>query len=559
MNMKQIDENFSVSGQLTIEDLKTLEQQGVKTLICNRPDNEEAAQQSFDGIDKAASQLGMEVIFLPVIFDTMRDADVNAFEQAWDSSSKPVHAYCRSGTRSLILWALMQIKQGRETAEILQIAAQHGYDFSNFRSRFAAELAQYDNKDKSNASAHYEILIVGAGSAGIATASSLLKRNSALQIALIDPARDHYYQPGFTMVGGGIFNSESTRRDMESLIPSSATWIQEAVSGFVPEENLVLLNNGKHLAYDRLIVCPGIKLDWEAIPGLSETLGKNGVTSNYRPDLAAYTWELVQQLKSGKALFTQPPMPIKCAGAPQKALYLSADHWQQQNRLKDIDTHFYIAGGALFGVKDYVPALQAYIDRYGAQTHYNHNLTRIDGDTRTAWFTVTDAEGNQREISSQFDMIHVCPPQCAPDFIRASPISDDSGWVDVDQHSLRHKRYNNVWALGDVIGTSNAKTAAAVRKQAPVIAANIIAEMKGEQPDFSYAGYGACPLTVERGKVVLAEFGYGGQLQPTLPKWLINGLQPSTQAWRLKKDLLPAIYWHCMLKGREWLVTPKRQ
>lgn len=559
MNIKKINDTFSVSEQVTAADLSTLRQQGVRTLICNRPDNESEEQQAFHELEREASRLDMEMIFLPVVHDTLHSGDVVDFERAWNSSSKPIHAYCRSGTRSLTLWSLMKIRQGKPVDEILETARQHGFDFSKFRYRFASELAEYNNKSRDNASSHYQVVIVGAGAAGIGTASSLLKRDSSLKIALIDPARDHYYQPGFTMVGGGIFKPEVTRRDMDSLIPGASTWIQEAVTGFVPEENLVLLDNGAHVAYDRLVVCPGLKLDWDAIPGLRETLGRNGVTSNYHPDMASYTWELVQQLKSGKALFTQPPMPIKCAGAPQKALYLSADYWLKQNRLGDIDVHFYNAGAVLFGVKDYVPALQSYIDRYDADIHYNHNLTRIDGNSRTAWFTFTDPDGNQQEVSSDFDMIHVCPPQTAPDFIRASRISDDSGWVDVDQHTLRHKRYNNVWALGDVAGTPNAKTAAAVRKQAPVVAANMIDDMKGGQSDFSYQGYGSCPLTVERGRIVLAEFGYGGQLQPTFPSWLLNGLKPTRQAWILKKDLLPPIYWHGLLKGREWLAKPQRR
>lgn len=559
MDIKKINEEFSVSEQITARDLNTLQQQGVSTLICNRPDNEAQEQQAFHELEREASRLDIEMIFLPVVHDTLHSGDVDDFERAWNSSSKPIHAYCRSGTRSLTLWSLMKIKQGKPVDEIMAIAREHGFDFSKFRYRFASELAEYSNKSRDNASSHYQVVIVGAGAAGIATASSLLKRDGSLKIALIDPARDHFYQPGFTLVGGGVFKREVTRRDMHSLIPASATWIEEAVNGFVPEDNLVILDNGAHVSYDRLVVCPGLKLDWDAIPGLRETLGKNGVTSNYHPDVAPYTWELVQQLKSGKALFTQPGMPIKCAGAPQKAMYLSSDYWLDQGRLGNIDVHFYNAGGVIFGVKAYVPALESYLERYRVQTHYSHNLSRIDGDSRTAWFTVTDADGNQQETSSEFDMIHVCPPQTAPDFIRASRISDDSGWVDVDQHTLRHKRYPNVWALGDVSGIPNAKTAAAVRKQVPVVAANMIADMQNGQADFSYEGYGSCPLTVERGKIVLAEFGYGGELQPTFPKWLNNGEKPTRLAWILKKDLLPPIYWHLMLKGREWLVKPHRK
>jgi sulfide:quinone oxidoreductase len=402
----------------------------------------------------------------------------------------------------------------------------------------------------------YDVLIVGAGAAGISAASSLLSRHRGLRMALVDPADTHYYQPGFTMIGGGIFNSDQVKRPMKSLIPKSVTWIRAAVSGFAPDDNVVVLDDGARIAYTRLIVCPGIKLDWDAIEGLSSTLGSNGVTSNYRADLAPYTWKLVQQMTSGKAVFTQPPMPIKCAGAPQKALYLSADHWYRKGLIDNVNVEFYNAGAVLFGVKEYVPALQSYMDKYKTQIHYSHNLVKVDGPGRLAWFETADADGNVSTVETGFDMLHVCPPQTAPDFIRSSPLADAAGWIDVDPGTLQHSRYKNVWALGDVANTTNAKTAAAVRKQAPVVAANIVADIKGEPQLCTYDGYGSCPLTVERGKIVLAEFAYGGKLKPTLPVWMLDGTKPTALAWHMKKSLLPALYWHGMLKGHELLVKP---
>lgn len=402
----------------------------------------------------------------------------------------------------------------------------------------------------------YDVLIVGAGAAGISVASSLLSREHGLRMALIDPAETHYYQPGFTMIGGGIFNSDEVKRPMQSLIPKGVTWIRAAVAEFRPDDNAVMLEDGTRIAYQRLIVCPGLKLNWDGIEGLSETLGRNGVTSNYRADLAPYTWELVKQLKHGKAVFTQPPMPIKCAGAPQKALYLSGDHWFSNGMIDDVNIEFYNAGAVLFGVKEYVPALQSYIDRYKAKVHYSHKLVKVDGERKLAWFETTTADGDVGTVETSFDMLHVCPPQTAPDFIRSSPLADAAGWVDVDPGTLQHTRYPNIWGLGDATNTPNAKTAAAVRKQAPIVAANITADINGQPQQCKYDGYGSCPLTVERGKIVLAEFAYGGKLSPTLPVWMLNGTKPTALAWHMKKSMLPPLYWHGMLKGHELLVKP---
>lgn len=399
----------------------------------------------------------------------------------------------------------------------------------------------------------FDVVIIGGGSAGIAVAASLLNRRSELNIAIVEPSEKHYYQPGFTMVGGGIFDDSEVICATSQLIPEDVQWIKTAASTFEPDANAVILDDGTRLTYEQLIVAPGLKLDWAAVDGLPETLGKNGVTSNYHPELASYTWELVQNLNSGRAIFTQPPMPIKCAGAPQKALYLSCDHWLRTGVLDNIEADFNTQGGVLFGVADYVPALMQYIEKYDINLNLTHNLVAIDGPAKKAWFDHQNENGETQRKEVDFDMIHICPPQTAPDFIRSSPLANAAGWVDVAPDTLRHTKYGNIFSLGDACSAPNAKTMAAARQQAPVVADNLVAVRDGTELKAIYDGYGACPLTVERGKIVLAEFGYGGKLLPTLPTWLINGTKPSRLAWILKERFMPSIYYRLMLRGREWL------
>ena len=402
----------------------------------------------------------------------------------------------------------------------------------------------------------HDVVIVGAGSAGIATAASLLRRRPGLDVALIDPSETHYYQPGWTLVGGGVFRAADTARPMQRVIPRGASWIAAAVAAIEPARNRMVLADGTAVSCRVMILAPGLTLDWEAIPGLTQTLGRNGVTSNYRYDLAPYTWSLVQGLQSGTALFTQPPMPIKCAGAPQKAMYLSCDHWRRQDRLKAISVGFHNAGAVLFGVPAYVPALMEQVARYGIDLAQQSRLIAVDGPAHTATFEEKGPDG-PRQITRHFDMLHVCPPQRAPAVVRDSPLAGPDGWVAVDPATLRATGFEAVFALGDAAGTSNAKTAAAARRQAPVVAKNALATLDGKPLAAGYDGYGSCPLTVERGRIVLAEFGYGGVLMPTFPRWMIDGTRPSRLAWLLKERGLPPIYWHAMLKGREWLAAPK--
>ena len=553
MKLNKITEKTTVSAQISAADIDAINEAGIRAIICNRPDGEGADQPSFEEIASAAQMAGIETRYVPVQSGMVSDTDVDAFSNALKDLPRPVLAYCRTGMRSATLWSLNEAKK-RPISEILAATKSAGFDMNGVARR----IANGGKTPADTGDAHYDVVIVGAGAGGISVAASLKARKSCLSVAVIDPSDVHYYQPGWTMVGGGIFEPKQTSKTMGSLIPRGVKWIKAAVAAFEPQKNAVIIEGCRVIKYDRLVVCPGLKLDWAAIEGLEDTLGRNGVTSNYRYDLAPYTWQLVQGLRQGRALFTQPPMPIKCAGAPQKAMYLSGDAWFRNNALKNIDIQFMNAGGALFGVKDYVPALMKYIEKYDATLNYFHNLVSVDGSAKTATFEVRKPDTDVQTITVDFDMMHVCPPQSAPDFIRVSPLADAAGWVDVDQATLRHKSYDNIWSLGDVMNAPNAKTAAAARKQAPTVADNIVADIRGSSPVSAYDGYGSCPLTVERGKIVLAEFGYGGVLKPSFPSFLLNGTKPTRAAWFLKEKMLPPIYWQAMLKGKEWMATPEK-
>ncbi|WP_456269191.1 NAD(P)/FAD-dependent oxidoreductase [Kushneria sp. AK178] len=403
--------------------------------------------------------------------------------------------------------------------------------------------------------ARHDVIVIGGGAAGIAIAQGLRRREPRLGVAIIDPAEHHDYQPGWTLVGGGVFDAERTRKTMEAVLPDGVVRYAQAADAIDPDRGEVQLCDGRMLHYRALVVAPGLELHWDGIDGLSESLGAHGVTSNYRFDLAPYTWSLVQGLRQGRALFTQPAMPIKCAGAPQKAMYLACDHWQRRGVLDDINVQFHNAGGALFGVPAYLPALMDHVERYGIGLEFHQQLVAVDGPGGQAHFLIHGADGRQREHVEPFDMLHVVPPQRAPALIRDSRLANDAGWLDLHPHTLQHRDHPAVFGAGDVSATPNAKTAAAVRVQAPIVADNVVAYLQGEALSARYQGYGACPLTVARGRVVLAEFGYGGELMPTLPTWLNDGQRATALAWRLKAHLMPVIYWQMMLKGREWLVS----
>jgi len=394
----------------------------------------------------------------------------------------------------------------------------------------------------------HTVVIVGGGAGGTAVAARLRRARPQLDIAVIDAATDHYYQPAWTLVGGGQYTAAATRRALRDCLPQGVAHIPARVQELAPDQRQVVLEDGTRVGYQFLVLAAGIQLDWDAIEGLSETLGKNGVTSNYRYDLAPYTWECVRRFGGGTALFTQPGTPLKCPGAPQKALYLAADHFRRRGISADLQ--FCTAGGAVFGVPFYAQALDRVMASYDAQVRLGHNLVAVNGAARLATFE-TVVDGKKQRTDIHFDMLHVVPPQSAPAFIRASALADANGWLEVDKHSLRHVRYADVFGLGDCTSTPNSKTAAAIKSQAPVLTENLLRAIDGQRDSAHYDGYAACPLTTSIGKVMLAEFSYGGVVAPS---FAADPRVPRRFYWWLKKSFMPFLYWHIILKGRNWPV-----
>ncbi len=399
-------------------------------------------------------------------------------------------------------------------------------------------------------SSHHTLLIVGGGAAGVAVANTYRRQDKEIDIAIIEPAEKHYYQPGFTVIGGGAYTMKETTKNEVDLIHPSVTWIKDYADSFQPEANTVTLRSGEVVSYDYLVVCPGLQLDWQKIQGLTDTIGKNNVCSNYSAETVEYTWQSIQEMiakGSGIALFTQPPMPIKCAGAPQKIMYLAADRFRKKGILDKFSVEFCNAGPVIFGIPFFAKALTKVAAGYGIKSNFSHNLVAIDGATKTATFEVTDSEGNKTRVDKAFDMIHVTPPQSAPDFIKNSPLANATGWVDVHDRTLQHTKYPNVFGLGDAASTGNAKTAAAVRKQVPVLIDNLTNVMKQTALREGYDGYGSCPLTTSLSGVILAEFSYGGKVTPSFP--FVDPRKSRWIWWLGKTSIFPWMYWHLMLKG----------
>ena len=391
---------------------------------------------------------------------------------------------------------------------------------------------------------HHRVVIVGGGTGGITVAARLRRKMKGIDVAIIEPSDQHYYQPLWTLVGGGVFPKETTQRNEEAIIPTGVKWIQDAVMEFHPEENYVLTEQHKKVSYDYLVVAPGIQLNWGQVKGLTETIGQNGVCSNYAYEYVQTTWENIKNFKGGNALFTQPNTPIKCGGAPQKIMYLAEDYFRKVGVRDKSNVSFVSGMGGIFSVKKYADSLNTIVDKRGIQATYKHNLIEIRADAKESVFENLDTG---EHVVRPYDMIHVTPPMGAPDFITHSRLANAGGWVDVDKHTLQHTRYPNIFSLGDASSLPTSKTGAAIRKQSPVLVDNMLTVMRDQTPHARYDGYSSCPLVTGYGRLILAEFDYDLQPQETFP---FDQSKERYSMYLLKAYGLPQLYWNGMLKGR---------
>lgn len=461
-------------------------------------------------------------------------------------------------------------KRGLSRRDALKIAGITTASFmlNPSESKAATQLEAADVKAK--------IVIVGGGAAGCSMASLLAKKISNPNLTIIEPNEQSVlYQPGQSLIGGGVWKKEDILDDSADYFPSEAKWLKESVVEFDPDNKKVITDKTGVIPYDVLVVTTGLQLNYDAIEGLSkDMIGTNGIASIYFPDGAVKTWELMQDFiakaKNGKkvsGVFTHPNTPIKCGGAPKKIMYLTHARLVEAGARANTELTFYPNGGKMFGVPEYHEAIVKQFQARDMKWKYKHNLIAVDAKNKVATFEhhyLVKGEWDEdieeydmipqvEKVEVPFDFLHVTPPMSAPDVVKKSPLAwqrgtaAKGGWIEVEKETLQHTRYPDVFALGDVAGIPMGKTGGSVRKQYAVAAQNILDHLAGKAPSEKYGGYTVCPLITGLGTVMLAEFDWSGKPTPSFP------LDPTKERWIwwiLKVYLLKPMYFYGMLKGR---------
>ncbi len=401
--------------------------------------------------------------------------------------------------------------------------------------------------------AQARIIIVGAGAAGLAAASRLAETLDAAKITLIDAHKQHFYQPGFTLVGAGIKRKDYVVSRTAEYVPPGVELIAESVAEFDPESNRVVTDSGKSLAYDFLIVATGLTLEYGLIEGMNEKLiGKAGVGSIYHsPAAAQATWQTMSAFadRGGQGVFLRPATEMKCAGAPLKYTFITEDYLTRRGRRSKAEIVYNANNKVLFSVPIVSEKVRMLFQERGIQVNYERVLKAIDPGRRIATFSTPEGSEEQG-----YDFIHVIPPMRAPEAIRNSPLSwktgawAEEGWMEVDKGTLRHVRYSNVFGVGDIAGVPKGKTAASVKWQVPVAVDHLVAQIAGKTSNARYTGYTSCPLITRLGRAMLVEFDYQNNLTPSFPG-LIAPLEELWVSWVMKTMALKPTY-ISMLRGR---------
>lgn len=404
--------------------------------------------------------------------------------------------------------------------------------------------------DKLKTRAH--IVIIGAGTGGLTTAAKLSQRLDGAKITIVDGNLKHYYQPGYTLIGCGVYKPENVARDNADFMPDNVKWVREMVAEYNPDSNNIITQSGKKIAYDFLVVSPGTQMNYEQIAGLDESmLGKNGIGSVYHSsETALQTFHQVQKFtkKGGTALFTKPGGKIKCGGAPLKAAFLTESLARATDKRKDFQISYLTSKKNLFRITEVDKLCTLRCSEKEIVTNFEHTLFGIDAERKIAYFKT--GKGNTK---LNYDYLHVTPPMSAPDNIINSPLSwktgphSKGGWLEVDKHSLQHRRYSNVFGVGDVVGTPIGKTGASVKFQAPTVAKNIVAMLQGHTPQKSFNGYTSCLLATGMGCAAVVEFDYSDKLTPTLP--FLDARSDGTMGWNIKVHGIKPLYYQ-MIQGR---------
>ena len=452
-----------------------------------------------------------------------------------------------------------------ELEKLAEELERHGINRRQFLKLLAAAglLASTNlgQAEAASSKAKGKIVVIGGGAAGISMAARLKHWLKEPDITLIDPSDRQFYQPGFTLIASGVYKPDQVWKKQEDCMPSGINWIKDSVVAVDPVWNQVTTAKSGKIPYDFLVLTPGLQCNWSLIEGITyETLGQGNAHSIYDFEGAQKTWAAIQEFvkTGGRGVYADTWTKHKCGGAPKKICLLTEHYFRKKGMRDKLDINYFTAEKALYDVPYFTPRLLEIYEERNIPITLNVRVKGVDTSAKKVYFEKHEKKGDETVITpftEDYDFFHFCPPMSAPDFVREAGLGWTEGslareaWVMVDKETLVHKTYPNIVSLGDVAGIPTSKTSAAIRKQVPIAAKNLISLMEGKEPEQKYNGYAACPIVTDYGHVLLCEFDYNKDPDITFPFSLIDTSKEQWLAWLLKVYILKPLYFYGMLKG----------
>jgi len=392
------------------------------------------------------------------------------------------------------------------------------------------------------------IVILGAGTGGTIVANMLGHKldQKEWKITVIDKATEHHYQPGCLFIPFKLYGYETREqiaRDITDPLPKAATFVKAEVMSIDHENKQVETSRGL-IEYDWLVCALGCHCAEDEITGLAETMGKNGVHTFYYLDAALAMQPELEAMESGRLVIDIADMPIKCPVAPIEFAFLADYYFSLKGVRDNIDISLVTPYAGAFTK----PNANKVLSKIAWDKHINivpnFALEHVDAENRT----IHSYEGSTIE----FDLLSIVPPNLGPAAIENSGLGDGTGYALTDPKTLKHRKADFIYFMGDNTNVSTSKAGSVAHFEAETVVENLLREIEGKQPLPTFDGHANCYIESGYHKALLIDFNY--DVEPLKGKFPLPVVGPfellkESYANHMGKIMFDWIYWNMLLPG----------
>lgn len=398
-----------------------------------------------------------------------------------------------------------------------------------------------------------KLLVLGGGTAGTMVVNKLHKKLNAREwsITVIDKDNDHLYQPGLLLLPFGVYEPQELVKERDHFLPKGVEYIRAEIDKVAPEENEVVLKDGRAIKYDQLVIATGTSPRPDQTPGMDDpAIWHKSVFDFYTLKGSVALREALKNFKGGRLVVHISEMPIKCPVAPLEFTFL-ADAYFEERKMRDKVEIVYVTPLEGAFTKPVCSAhLGWMLDERSIKLEPDFVIEHIDPDTKIL------VSMDEREIP--FDLLVTVPVNMGADFLANSGLVDEMNYVSVDKQTFLSKKFPNVFALGDASDIPASKAGSVAHFAIDLFAENFVDYVNGRPMKHNFDGHANCFIESGHGKGLLIDFNYAVEPLTGMFPLPIVGPFPLLKESRwnhLGKLAFRWIYWNLLIKGR-WIPIP---